>query len=143
MNMIDHFDGDFKFLSNFYPVEVMYENIVYPSVEHAYQAAKTDDLARRLLIRNLETAGQAKREGGKVKLYPDWHIYKRPIMSELLKQKFTKPELRALLMATEGHDLVEGNYWGDTYWGIYNGKGHNYLGKLLMSIRNGISMGIL
>lgn len=141
--MIDHFDGDYKFLSNFYPVEVMYENIVYPSVEHAYQAAKTDDLETRLRIRNLATAGQAKREGGKVKLKQDWHLLKRRIMEELLIQKFKHPELRAMLMATEGYDLVEGNYWGDTYWGIYNGKGHNYLGKILMSIRNGISMGLL
>ena len=140
--MIDHFDGDYRFLSNFHPVEVMMDNIVYPSVEHAYQAAKTDDLATRLMIRNLETAGQAKRAGGKIKLHPDWTKHKLLVMVELLMQKFKKPELRALLMATEGHELIEGNYWGDIYWGVYNGKGKNHLGKLLMSIRSGISMGL-
>lgn len=141
--MIDHFDGDYKFLSNFYPAVVIYGYKRYPSVEHAYQAAKTDDESTRDLIRKLPTAGQAKREGGKVKLKQDWHLHKRRIMEELLIQKFKHPELRAMLMATEGQDLVEGNYWGDTYWGIYNGKGHNYLGKILMSIRNGIGMGLL
>jgi ribA/ribD-fused uncharacterized protein len=143
MNMIDHFDGDFKFLSNFYPSEVELSNIMFPTVEHAYQAAKTDDWDERAKMSLIPTAGQAKRAGQKLKLKQDWHLHKRRIMEDLLIQKFKHPELRALLMATEGHDLVEGNYWGDTYWGIYNGKGHNYLGKILMSIRNGISMGIL
>lgn len=140
--MIDHFDGDNKFLSNFYPCTVEALGTVFPSVEHAYQAAKSRDILERIKIRDAETAGQAKRMGQKVKLQPDWHLHKRRIMEELLLQKFRDPELRAMLMATEGHDLVEGNYWGDTYWGIYNGKGHNYLGKLLMSIRNGIGMGL-
>lgn len=141
--MIDHFDGEFKFLSNFYPVTIEAMGMEFTSVEHAYQAAKTDDVCARFLIRAAPTPGLAKRMGQKIKLKPDWHLHKRPIMEELLKQKFSHPELRAMLMATEGHDLVEGNYWGDTYWGIYNGKGHNYLGKLLMSIRNGIGMGLL
>lgn len=141
--MIDHFDGDYKFLSNFYPAPVVYETIQFPTVEHAYQAAKTDDIVERVAIALTASPGQAKRTGQKLKLKQDWHLHKRRIMEELLVQKFMKPELRAMLMATEGHDLVEGNYWGDTYWGIYNGKGHNYLGKILMSIRNGISMGLL
>jgi len=38
--MIDSFKGDFRFLSNFYPVNVDYEGIMYPTVEHAYVAAK-------------------------------------------------------------------------------------------------------
>lgn len=141
--MIDHFDGDYKFLSNFYPAVVIYDGIMFPTVEHAYQAAKTDDWSTRIEISLLLTAGQAKRAGQKIKLKPDWHLHKRRVMEELLLMKFANPERRAMLMATEGHDLVEGNYWGDTYWGIYNGKGHNYLGKILMSIRNGISMGLI
>lgn len=141
--MIDHFDGDYRFLSNFYPAPVFYEYDGYPTVEHAYQAAKTDDQNARGLIRISPTAGTAKRLGQKIKLKPDWHLHKRRVMEELLTQKFKAPALRAMLMATEGHDLIEGNYWGDTYWGIYNGKGHNHLGKILMSIRNGISMGLI
>lgn len=141
--MIDHFDGEYAFLSNFYPVEVELTDIMFPTVEHAYQAAKTDDWDERAKMSLIPTPGQAKRAGQKVKLKQDWHLYKRRVMNDLLEQKFKHPELRALLMATEGHDLVEGNYWGDTYWGIYNGKGHNHLGRLLMSIRSGIKMGLL
>ena len=141
--MIDSFSGEYAFLSNFYPVEVELDTIMFPTVEHAYQAAKSDDWDERAKMSLIPTAGQAKREGQKFKLKQDWHLHKRRIMEDLLIQKFKHPELRALLMATEDHDLVEGNYWGDTYWGIYNGKGHNYLGMLLMSIRSGIEMGLL
>lgn len=30
----------------------------------------------------------------------------------------------------------EGNTWDDTYWGVCKGVGTNYLGKLLMIVRN-------
>ena len=31
--------------------------------------------------------------------------------------------------------LIEGNTWGDTYWGVCDGVGENRLGKLLMEVR--------
>jgi predicted NAD-dependent protein-ADP-ribosyltransferase YbiA (DUF1768 family) len=31
--------------------------------------------------------------------------------------------------------LIEGNYWKDTFWGICDGIGKNYLGKILMEVR--------
>jgi hypothetical protein len=40
------------------------------------------------------------------------------------------------LLATKGHDLAEGNWWGDTFWGTCKGTGHNHLGKILMDIRS-------
>jgi len=41
MFTINTFRGKYRFLSNFYYAEVNYEGIRYPTVEHAYQAAKT------------------------------------------------------------------------------------------------------
>jgi len=41
------FSGDYRWLSNFYPVDIEFESEHYPSVEHAYQAAKTLDLKQR------------------------------------------------------------------------------------------------
>lgn len=133
--MIDSFTGEYRFLSNFYPCKVVFDSITYDSVEHAYQAPKTLDLARRELIRDASTPGVAKRLGSKVKLRDDWEVVKCRIMYDLLKQKFRDPELRRKLLATGAHKLVEGNTWGDTYWGKCNGVGKNYLGKLLMYIR--------
>ena len=56
-------------------------------------------------------------------------------MEYLLLQKFFIPELREKLLATGNEELIEGNWWGDTYWGVCKGKGENNLGKSLMKIR--------
>lgn len=136
---IDGFHGTYRFLSNFYPVEVSFAGNVYPSVEHAYQAAKTLDEDARKLISKLKTAGQAKRYGRRVKMRPDWDHVKLNIMKELLKQKFDRdlnPDLWMLLSKTGKRKLVEGNTWHDTYWGVCNGIGANHLGRLLMEIRD-------
>jgi len=39
------------------------------------------------------------------------------------------------LEATAGAVLVEGNAWGDRFWGSVEGSGQNWLGRLLMEIR--------
>ena len=40
------------------------------------------------------------------------------------------------LLKTRDTELVEGNTWGDIYWGVCNGVGENHLGKILMRIRS-------
>src|SRR3954471_9721610 len=69
---IDSFQGPYRFLSNFWPVTVVYEREKYPSVEHAYQAAKTLSLDDRKRIASLPTAAEAKNEGRKLARRPDW-----------------------------------------------------------------------
>lgn len=32
-------------------------------------------------------------------------------------------------------DIVEGNQWHDTFWGVCNGVGQNNLGQILMNVR--------
>jgi len=39
------------------------------------------------------------------------------------------------LLATGDVELIEGNTWHDTEWGVCNGIGKNKLGKILMRIR--------
>jgi predicted NAD-dependent protein-ADP-ribosyltransferase YbiA (DUF1768 family) len=56
-------------------------------------------------------------------------------MYELLRIKFSDPELMKQLKQVQG-EIVEDNYWGDTYWGVFKGQGTNVLGKLLMKIRD-------
>lgn len=132
---IASFSGKYRFLSNFFPAVVEYEGIVYPSTEHAYQAAKTLDIEVRKEIAALPTAGKAKRAGYKVQLRDDWESVKIDVMHTLLESKFNIPELRDKLLATENAHLEEGNTWGDTFWGTVDGKGRNELGKLLMLVR--------
>ncbi len=134
---IESFKGDYEFLSNFFPARVEYDERWYPSVEHAYQAAKTLDKNFRKQFRTSRlSAGGAKSMGRRVKLRDDWEEVKLEIMRELLIQKFTlHRELREKLIATGERQLIEGNWWGDTFWGVCRGKGENWLGKLLMEVR--------
>lgn len=135
MEYIVSFSGEHRFLSNFYPVNVKYEGKTYRSVEHAYQAAKTEDEGARKKIREAQTAGEAKRLGRRVKMSDDFEYHKVSVMKELLLQKFKYPELKAKLLATGNSGLIEGNTWGDTFWGVCAGVGENHLGKLLMEVR--------
>lgn len=131
------FSGAFRFLSNFHPSEVTLDGERYPSVEHAYQAAKSLDPAIRARLRNGCASAQAKRLGvWGTELRPDWEQVKVGIMLGLLRQKFARGTLRGQqLDATGDRQLVEGNWWGDTFWGVCGGVGENQLGKLLMQVR--------
>ena len=134
---IEKFEGDYRFLSNFHPCEIILDGDKYASVEHAYQAAKTIDFEERARLQswNLLNATEAKRAGRKVTLRSDWGEVKNAIMLDLLRQKFSDDLLETMLLDTQNEDLAEGNWWGDTYWGMCNGKGENHLGKLLMKVR--------
>jgi ribA/ribD-fused uncharacterized protein len=135
---IARFVGKYRFLSNFYPVELEYEGAMYRSLEHAYQAAKTMDFEQRAVIRAQPTPGRAKSAGRKVALRNGWELMKVDVMHGLLRQKFRDPELRRKLAATGEVELVEGNTWGDRFWGV-DGTGKNWLGKLLMEVRKEIT----
>lgn len=137
--MIDKFEGNYRFLSNFYGAPVRFEGITYPSVEHAYVAAKTLVQSERVHISHIGTAREVKAYGRKLKLRPDWEQVKLSIMEELVRQKFTRwPGLQQMLLDTGDQGLIEGNWWGDTFWGIdlKTQKGKNHLGKILMKVRS-------
>ncbi len=143
---IRSFSGDWGFLSNFYPCSITYEEIVYPSVEHAYQAAKTLNLQdREKFLYAGVTAGRAKRMGDSLTLRPDWNDdFKVHLMRDLLMQKFYPTILRRKLLCTFSANLIEGNWWHDVWWGVCEGacsqgvhdpEGLNHLGILLMEVR--------
>lgn len=133
--MIGQFQGRYRFLSNFWNVGVTLDGVGYATVEHAYQAAKTLSAGEREKIRFAATPGQAKKMGRGVTQRVDWDNVKLAIMETLLRQKFQQPQMRAWLLETEDEELVEGNAWGDVFWGVCKGAGQNHLGKLLMQIR--------
>jgi predicted NAD-dependent protein-ADP-ribosyltransferase YbiA (DUF1768 family)/hypoxanthine phosphoribosyltransferase len=193
-----------SFLSNFHPIEVSFSvpgergarpesTRVYPSVEHAFQAAKfPESVLRRIRPDAIEalneymhqrypssdptrgwkpvrryrdiqevfsggayTPGQAKVMADKLRdlgyIRSDWFDIRLHVMGELLLKKFKNPALREQLLQTGDRLIVEGNNWGDSYWGVVarryrergeigytqikNGFGQNMLGLLLMEIR--------
>lgn len=144
--MIGPFKNDFAFLSNFYPSEVVMEGVKFPSIEHAFQAAKTLDLDQRKKIAAAPTATKSKKMGRRVALRPDWEEVKIKIMGDLLETKFQDRDLRQQLLDTGGEEIVELNWWHDRFWGVCIGgqhcscdhEGENMLGKLLMALRKKI-----
>ena len=138
MQTIDSFSGKYRFLSNFYPSPFPY-NVEHDAktVEHAYQAAKTNLINEQDAILNCPSAARAKKLGQMVTLRDDWSDEtKILVMRDLVWDKFLyNVELADKLLATEDAILIEGNTWGDVFWGVCDGNGENWLGKILMDVR--------
>lgn len=149
MVVIDRFEGGYAFLSNFYPVAITVSVPIgggysskfdMPSVEHAYQAMKCADRPSWERIYQAETPGKAKRLGRTVQSRQGWDGMKVSVMRDLLTQKFQYPPLEALLLQTRHAIMIEGNDWGDRFWGQVDGEGENWLGRLLMMVRDSIAI---
>jgi len=140
MSSINRFKGQYSFLSNFYPCLVEFEGMMYPSVEHAFQAAKTLDMDKRKDFRVYPTPADAKHFGKKVNLRPDWEDIKIGIMRQLVFDKFNRNisdiDLKQNLIDTGDIHLEAGNNHGDRFWGTVKGEGRNELGKALMYVRD-------
>ena len=136
--MIDNFRGHHSFLSNFYPVKIFLWGIEYQTAEHAYQCQKTTTNSDWQMVYYAATPGLAKRIARCVAIRSDWDKYKLVVMREVLACKFSEERMTNLLLSTGTQELVEGNAWNDRFWGVCRGVGQNYLGKLLMELRENI-----
>lgn len=165
MPIIREFQGEYRFLSNFWPCTVTIEPIpgtvfVYPSAEHAYVHAKVGYSGQYLgQIVGCETPGQVKRLGKSLPVAPGFQGRKVEEMLKIVRTKFTapwNPHLARMLVATGDATLIEGNTWHDNFWGRcscpacehrreYNDSCgleeaciDNSLGKILMQVRQEI-----
>lgn len=139
--MINVFDGEYAFLSNFYECEVTYNGLSYKNSEAAFHAQKTLDETEREKFINLNPSA-SKKLGRKIALRDDWEVVKTKIMYEICYAKFSQnQDLKNKLLATGDEYLEEGTYWHDNYWGncycekCKDIKGKNKLGIILMKIR--------
>lgn len=130
--------GEFFFLSNFYPSTLSFGGLIYPTVEHAYQAHKSNDVDVRKLISVAKTPMEAKKLGKCIPLESDWHDKKIILMHDILKEKFKNPILSEMLRSTGDSVLLHENKFNDKFWGICNGEGQNWLGRLLEKSRRDI-----
>lgn len=145
---IDRFRGEYDFLSNFYPSPIKLPTwhpafgAVAPTIEHAFQAAKTEDRGASLwIIEEAHTPGAAKKMGRKVSLRAGWNEARVGVMKNLVAIKFSPgTELAQKLLDTGDTELIEGNNWGDRFWGQVNGEGENHLGLILMEIRSSLAL---
>jgi len=148
MDTVLGFQGEHRFLSNFYPCVVEFDGIKFKSSEVAYQASKVPVGEAwehdKVSFAQLD-AREARRVGrGLRHIRQDWDDVKLNIMYRILRAKFSQNlDLKQKLLATDGAYLEETNYWHDTFWGIYNGVGENHLGRLLMVVRDEINEDII
>lgn len=140
MTAINSFDGPYAFLSNFYPARTEYDGLVFPTSEHAYQAAKTTNPRyREAFTESIIPPAVAKRMAKVLERRDDWDAVKLAVMTNVVAAKFKDPGLAEMLVATGDAEIIEGNTWGDVFWGVCAGKGRNELGKILMSLRRDLS----
>lgn len=137
------FRDNFWFLSNMYNAPVTYNNIEYQNAEAAYQAQKQVLVNANISLDDFKNMKgiDAKRYGKHIKMSPEqirrWNNIRDTVMYNIVKAKFSQNQyLRWRLLQTKDIDLVEENWWHDTYWGVCHGVGENKLGKILMKVRN-------
>lgn len=135
---IKGFFDNYRFLSNFESCDVLFDGIIYPSSENAYQAAKSLDIEVRKKFVDISST-DSKKLGKIVEIRPDWNNIKLDIMYSIVFDKFTRnSKLGDQLIETGDKYLEETNYWKDTFWGVCNGVGKNWLGRILMDVREQI-----
>ena len=142
---IERFVGPYAFLSNFYPCEFVWDDIVWKHSEGAYQAAKTLERDGRLIMSRIHKPGETKALGKRITLREDWNEVKDGIMLDIVRAKFRQNlDLAQKLVDTGDAVLEEGNYWNDRYWGVCPAgsvHGQNKLGKILMIVREELKQG--
>lgn len=134
---INQFKGDYDFLNNRFGCRFVWQGLRYGSVEAAFQASKCEDEAERKVFAGC-SADKAVMRGKELIPYHGWEETQLDIMESILSAKFGQsPALMGKLAETGNCILTNGNNKHDTFWGVdlYRWEGENYLGKLLMKIR--------
>ncbi len=132
----------YGWLSNFERTPFEVDGILYPTNEHYYQSEKANNHIMNLYIRNAPSATVAMVLGRQLEhnkylqkhMIKDWDSKKKDVMLKGLRYKFHDPILKKLLLST-GDTLLHEDNPEDFYWGIADGTGESWLGKLLMQVR--------
>jgi ribA/ribD-fused uncharacterized protein len=129
----------FGWLSNFSPHPIEMKGLLWPTVEHYYQAQKFAGTDYEERIRQAVDPWTSKvmAHDGSRPVRPDWEAVKYALMRQAVLKKFeTHPDLRSALLATGQEELIE-DAPDDYYWGRgRDGSGANNLGKILMEVRS-------
>ena len=144
MSVINSFRGKYGFLSNFSQTQFEYDGLTYFNSESAFHAQKCSNPLDRVKYTLIKNPIRAKQLGRREVLPDNWEEISYDIMYSILKVKFSNPTLKEKLLSTGDAYLEEGNTWHDNRWGncscdkCKDIKGLNYLGRILMRIREEI-----
>lgn len=152
--------------SNLFRREISLDGVAYPTVEHAYQSLKPRDERVRdwllaapspsLVALTAHVLPSDEVDPGLVMgrvadsllgfhTRPGWSRLRYPWMMHCLQAKFNQhADLQQILLSTESAEIVEAGRIDDDAgrrWGIVNGRGQNYLGRMLMRVRAELGRG--
>lgn len=106
--------------------------------EHAYMAAKFDDLCITDAIRCARSGYEAKKlaQTHAEHIVADWGEKKLAIMEEIVHAKLSQhPYIQKKLLETGDREIIEDSPT-DSFWGRGpDWKGENHLGKIWMKLR--------
>jgi ribA/ribD-fused uncharacterized protein len=143
LQRIDSFTGYFEFLHNNFLTPVYFEGFLYPSVTHAYHAARSSDENTRKAILNADSFHTVAKIARRIEDPQNWQMERTKIMERLVRDKFRRSkELQEKLKATENRELImsyEDETSGNLFWGMVKEKGQNQLGRILMKVREDIN----
>ncbi|HSX28189.1 MAG TPA: NADAR family protein [Candidatus Saccharimonadales bacterium] len=134
------YDQWYDVLNNFSANAVEIDGVLYPTSEHAYQAAKcTDPVGKHeiLVAKSPLLAKEVSNQKYKSAKDPDWNTKKLSVMESILRSKLDQhQEVRNALMKSGDEEIAEDSPI-DAFWGRgKDGNGENQLGKLWMKIRS-------
>lgn len=135
---IERFRGEFEFLSNCFPSPILFDGLSFSCAEAAFQAAKCALYSDKVRIAQCD-GSRAKRIAAEIEPRPGWEQQKLDVMAAVLRAKFSQaPDLARKLTDTNNAILINGSSKKDYFWGrdLYTDRGENYLGRLLMQLRN-------
>ncbi len=137
---VNFYTPKFYALNNFSPNAIEVNGELYPTAEHAYQAAKLLGDEAKHAIKQARSPLEAQRLANtvyKASRDPDWPDKKLPVMEKILRAKLVQhEEVREALKATKNEAITEDSPT-DYYWGEgKDGTGENNLGKLWMKLRS-------
>lgn len=128
-------------MSNFFPCNINIDKFgLFKTSEHLYQSLKyyNHNMEYFRVIQDSKTAWIAAKLG-RVKepaMRRDWDTVKIDAMRFTVMHKYLQnKDLAKLLMATGNDVLVEFAPHRDYFWGWYENKGQNWLGTVLMEVR--------
>lgn len=137
---IGFYPREFFVFDNFSSFRVKVDNVLYCTVEHAYQAHKflqtAPEIAEQIINCNSAHDAQKIANENKAKQRADWDEIKLEVMEKLLRLKLEQnPYVKKKLLQTNNLLICEDSP-KDSFWGIgADRNGRNELGKLWMKLR--------
>lgn len=135
------FLGGWYVFDNFAPFQVEWRGKLYPTAEHAYQAAHFIDTNHELAeeVRLTTSPREASNIANLNSEYddPDWKTKKLPIMEEIVRCKLQQHTYIQQILKESGDKYIVEMNDNDAFWGWgHEHSGENHLGKIWMKLRS-------